>query len=117
MGPELIGSYYYRGVSLLSLERYEEAVEDFTRSIEQGYLTQFCYYNRGVCYVQLLDYDSALDDMEMTLTSGDEQTLKDAATNILWQLAQYYETLRLQETDAQEGQPTAGPTEAEQDGE
>ena len=116
-GPELIGSYYYRGVSLLSLERYEEAVEDFTRSIEQGYLTQFCYYNRGVCYVQLLDYDSALDDMEMTLTSGDEQTLKDAATNILWQLAQYYETLRLQETDAQEGQPTAGPTTVEQAGE
>ena len=95
--PELVGSYYYRGVSLLSLGRYEEAVEDFTRSIEQDYLTQFCYYNRGVCYVNLLDYDSALDDMEMTLTSGDEQTLKDAATNILWQLAQYYESQRLLE--------------------
>lgn len=96
-GPELVGSYYYRGVSLLSLGRYEEAVADFTSSIEQGYLTQFCYYNRGVCYVNLLDYDSALDDMEMTLTSGDEQTLKDAATNILWQLAQYYESQRLLE--------------------
>ena len=108
-GPELIGSYYYRGVSLLSLERYEEAVEDFTRSIEQGYLTQFCYYNRGVCYVQLLDYDSALDDMEMTLTSGDEQTLKDAATNILWQLAQYYETLRLQERTRRKGSPLRDP--------
>ena len=50
-----------------------------------------------MCYVNLLDYDSALDDMEMTLTSGDEQTLKDAATNILWQLAQYYESQRLLE--------------------
>ena len=91
-GPELIGSHYYRGVSLLSLGRYEEAVEDFTLSIEEGYLVQFCYYNRGVCHVNLLDYDSALDDMEMTLESGDEQTLKDAATSILWQLAQYYES-------------------------
>lgn len=91
-GPELIGSHYYRGVSLLSLGRYEEAVEDFTLSIEEGYLVQFCYYNRGVCHVNLLDYDSALDDMEMTLESGDEQTLKEAATSILWQLAQYYES-------------------------
>ena len=32
-----------------------------------------------------------MSDMEMTLTSGDEQSLKDAATDILWQLAQYYE--------------------------
>jgi len=91
----LIGNAYYRGVSLLALERQQEAIEDFTRSIEQGYLVQFCYYNRGVCHVQLLDYESALDDMEATLTSGDEKSLKDAATNILWQLAQYYENQKL----------------------
>ena len=41
--------------------------------------------------MQLLDYESVLSDMEMTLTCGDEQSLKDAATDILWQLAQYYE--------------------------
>ncbi len=93
--PALVGNAYHRGVSLLSLERYKEAAADFTESIEQDYLTQYCYYNRGVCYVQLLDYDSALDDMEKTLTSGDEKTLKDAATDILWQLAQYYENQRL----------------------
>ena len=87
----LTGNRYYRGVSLLAQKRYEEAVEDFTLSIEEGFLTQYCYYNRGVCYVQLLDYESVLSDMEMTLTCGDEQSLKDAATDILWQLAQYYE--------------------------
>lgn len=48
-------------------------------------------YNRGVCYIQLLEYERVLNDMEMTLTSGDEQSLQDAATDILWQLAQYYE--------------------------
>ncbi len=89
--PDLTGSYYYRGVSLLSLGRAQEAADDFTASIDQGYLTQFCYYNRGVCYIQLLDYEKALDDMEKTLISGDEQSLKDAAKDILWQLAQYYE--------------------------
>jgi len=102
--PELIGNAYYRGVSLLALERQQEAIEDFTRSIEQGYLVQFCYYNRGVCHVQLLDYESALDDMEMTLTSGDEQSLKDAATNILWQLAQYYENQKLQQNQGIEAE-------------
>ncbi|NLD60132.1 MAG: tetratricopeptide repeat protein [Clostridiales bacterium] len=102
--PELIGNAYYRGVSLLALERQAEAIPDFTRSIEQGYLVQFCYYNRGVCEVQLLDYESALDDMEMTLTSGDEQSLKDAATNILWQLAQYYENQKLQQNQGIEAE-------------
>ena len=87
----LTGNHYYRGVSLLAQKRYQEAVEDFTLSIEEDFLTQFCYYNRGVCYVQLLDYESVLSDMEMTLTSGDEESLKKAATDILWQLAQYYE--------------------------
>ena len=89
--PGLTGNHYYRGVSLLAQQQYQEAVEDFTLSIEEGFLTQYCYYNRGVCYVQLLDYESVLSDMEMTLTSGDEQSLKEAATDILWQLAQYYE--------------------------
>ena len=91
------GVVFDGGGRLLALERQQEAIEDFTRSIEQGYLVQFCYYNRGVCHVQLLDYASALDDMEKTLTSGDEQSLKDAATNILWQLAQYYENQKLQQ--------------------
>ena len=86
-----MGNHYYRGVSLLAEKRYQEAIDDFTLSIEEGFLTQYCYYNRGVCYGQLLDYESVLSDMEMTLTSGDEQSLKDAATDILWQLAQYYE--------------------------
>lgn len=90
-GEGLAGNHYYRGVSLLAEKRYQEAIDDFTLSIEEGFLTQYCYYNRGVCYVQLLDYESVLSDMEMTLTSGDEQSLKDAATDILWQLAQYYE--------------------------
>ena len=90
-GEGLVGNHYYRGVSLLAEKRYQEAIDDFTLSIEEGFLTQYCYYNRGVCYVQLLDYESVLSDMEMTLTSGDEQSLKDAATDILWQLAQYYE--------------------------
>ena len=94
VNPALPGSHYYRGVSLLSLGRQQEAVADFTVSIEEKYLAQFCYYNRGVCYVQLLDYEKALDDMEMTLVSGDEQSLKDAAKDILWQLAQYYENQR-----------------------
>ena len=76
-------------MSLLALHRYEEAAADFTTSIEQGFLTQFCYYNRGVCYVQLLDYDKAARDMEMTLTSGQDAELIEAAQGIILQIEEY----------------------------
>ena len=89
LGLELTGNAYYRGVSLLALHRYEEAAEDFTTSIEQGFLTQFCYYNRGVCYVQLLDYDKAAQDMEMTLASGQDAELIEAAQGIILQIEEY----------------------------
>lgn len=89
LGLELTGNAYYRGVSLLALHRYEEAAADFTTSIEQGFLTQFCYYNRGVCYVQLLDYDKAAQDMEMTLASGQDAELIEAAQGIILQIEEY----------------------------
>lgn len=86
---ELPGNAYYRGVSLLALNRYEEAAADFGTSIEEGFLTQFCYYNRGVCYVQLSDYEKAARDMELTLTSGEDAELIEAAEEILRQIEAY----------------------------
>lgn len=93
LNPTLEGNDYYRGVCLLSLQRPSEAVEAFTASIESNYLLQFCYYNRGVCYVDLLEYDKAIDDMAMTLASGDDEELNEAAKNILWQFAEYFDQL------------------------
>ena len=90
---ELTGNAYYRGVSLLALKRYDEAAADFGTSIEQGFLTQFCYYNRGVCYVQLLDYEKAALDMEMTLTSGQDPELIEAAREILLQIEEYNKSI------------------------
>lgn len=89
LGLAFTGNAYYRGVSLLALHRFEEAIADFGTSIEQDFLTQFCYYNRGVCYVQLLDYDRAAQDMRMTLTSGQDAELIEAARNILLQIEEY----------------------------
>ena len=86
---ELTGNAYYRGVSLLALNRYEEAAADFGTSIEQEFLTQFCYYNRGVCYVQMHDYEKAKQDMEMTLTSGQDEGLIEAAREIILQIGEY----------------------------
>lgn len=101
ISPDLVGNAYYRGVALLALKRYEEAAADFGKSIEQGFLTQFCYYNRGVCYVQLLNYDGAIEDMGMTLSSGEDEALIEAAKNILWQLAAYYESVQTAEATAE----------------
>lgn len=89
--PELPGSHYYRGASLLGLMRYEEAAADFGSSIEKNFLVQHCYYNRGVCRVQLLDYENAIEDFALTLETGEDETLIQAARDLLWQLASYYE--------------------------
>lgn len=97
----LEGNDYYRGVSLLSLQRPGEAVEAFTASIEQNYLPQFCYYNRGVCYVDLLEYDKAIDDMAMTLEAGEDEDLIAAAKDILWQFADYFDQLNAAEAAGQ----------------
>ena len=51
-----------------------------------------------MCYVQLLNYDGAIEDMGMTLSSGEDEALIEAAKNILWQLAAYYESVQATET-------------------
>jgi len=84
------GNSYYRGVSSLALGNYDEAVENFTKSIEENFLEQFCYYNRGVCYVQLEEYEKAYSDMERTLASGNDASLTGAATDIIAQLDAYF---------------------------
>ena len=76
-------------MSLLALHRFEEAIADFGTSIEEDFLTQFCYYNRGVCYVQMHDYEKAAQDMEMTLTSGQDEGLMEAAREIILQIEEY----------------------------
>ena len=91
INPDLAGNHYYRGVSYLALEELDKAIADFTVSIDDGFMVQYCYYNRGVCYVQKLDYDSALNDFEKTLTSGEDPALIQGAKDILWQLVAYYE--------------------------
>ena len=99
---ELPGNYYYRGVALLSLERCEEAAADFTKSIEQEYQPLYSYYNRGVCRIHLNDYETALDDFGVVL-EGDDADLIQAAKDVLWQLADYYEN---QTTETTEANPT-----------
>lgn len=96
------GGFYYRGVSYLALGRYEEAISAFDASIGEQFLLQFCYYNRGVCHVQLLDYEKALEDMEMTLSSGEDQTLIQAAENIIQQLTAYFEAVEAAGTEDSE---------------
>lgn len=98
--PGLEGNAYYRGVCLLALGRTQEAVQAFTDSIDQEYLPQFCYYNRGVCQVELEEYEKALADMEMTLTSGQDPDLINAAQELQAQLTDYLEQQATQQTEA-----------------
>ena len=83
LDPQFPGSYYYRGLCNFSLGMWGRAADDFTASIEQGYLTQNCYYNRGLCYAQRLDYNKAASDMQKTLTEGDDLELIQSASQLL----------------------------------
>lgn len=99
LSPGLEGNAYYRGVCLLALDRSQEAVQAFTDSIDQGYLTQFCYYNRGVCRVELEDYETALADMELALESEQDPELTAAAQELKEQLTAYLEQQATETTE------------------
>ncbi len=54
--------YNYRGVTYDKLDRYEEAVEDYSRAIELDPTFVYAYNNRGATYERLRKYDRSLDD-------------------------------------------------------
>lgn len=86
----LVGNLYYRSLARLGQERYEEALEDLTRSIGRGELTQRCLYYRGLCQVELGDIDAGINDLEAAMSVEGEAEIAAAAEDTLWQLALQY---------------------------
>ena len=76
-------TYYYRGLSKLTLGSFSEAKADYDKSIELGYATSLVYYNRGVCELQEEDYQACYDDMKIVVEIGDEEELVTIAQTIV----------------------------------
>ncbi len=59
--------YNYRGVTYDKLDRYQEAIRDYTRSLELDPTFVIAYNNRGATYERLRDYDRSLEDYTSAL--------------------------------------------------
>ena len=69
-------SLYYRGRSYRSIERYEDAVADFTMAIDVDPANGWAYYYRGSSLNSLgLSDEAALDFEAAAETSGDESLI------------------------------------------
>lgn len=57
-------AYYNMGLAECKRERYEEALEDFTKAIEQNPMYSNAYYKRGLVYIKLNHLQLAKLDFE-----------------------------------------------------
>jgi tetratricopeptide (TPR) repeat protein len=72
---------YDIGVCQMSKGEFDEAIEYFTRSIEQDYNKQGCYYSRGVCEFSNdpVDYESAYFDLLAAVEYDEEDRDEETA--------------------------------------
>ena len=67
-------SYYYRGLAYYELKDFDNAIKDFTKSIELDPDDLKVYQNRGDAYCNLGNYDEAIKDF--AVVSELEKNLK-----------------------------------------
>lgn len=84
--PELTDSNYYIATLYLVDESYSEALTYYSAAIEAGYMLQECYYNRAICRLQTEDYQGAREDLELSISSGGDESIAAGAEDILSQL-------------------------------
>ena len=82
-GTVAVGSYYYRGLSRLALNKFEEAAVDFTlaQDWEQDQIS--CIFNRGICYYALGKDDLAAADFEHVVSNSMDEALVASAEELL----------------------------------
>ena len=59
--------WFYRGWCYFQMQRWQLAINDFTKCIQQGYVDTWVYNNRGYCLQQLGQMSKARDDYAMAL--------------------------------------------------
>ena len=87
--------YYYRGVSELTLAKFEEAYADCNLAMEYGMAGEdstdaeaeekltMLYYNRAVAALGLNKLDEAAEGLEKVVERGDNQELKETSQELL----------------------------------
>ncbi len=78
----------FRGTGRVALGKYEEALEDFSKALEDGYDTPEVHFNMGICLVQLGDYAKGRDELEKALESEDPE-IQESARELIDQINEY----------------------------
>lgn len=73
--------YHNRGMAYIRLERWREAITDFSRAIALSPHPS-CYEQRGLAYYQIGDRDSAFNDWQQALRMDPRRTF--AMVNLAW---------------------------------
>jgi tetratricopeptide (TPR) repeat protein len=60
--------YFNRGVRLFSVGRWEEAIRDWTATIERNPLDAEAHLNRGAAFERLAEYQKALEDYDTAVS-------------------------------------------------
>ena len=72
---------YDKGVCHMASGDYDKAVEEFTRSINIGYMKQYCYYSRAVCEFSLEepDHEGTFNDLKAAIEYDEEDRNEETA--------------------------------------
>ena len=65
-------SRYYRGIASMQLGRYAQAIEDFTRCVEEDVSGDYARFWRGACYLDSGEYAKAKEDFAHSSAQGVE---------------------------------------------
>lgn len=68
-------AYFNRGIAYLKLEKYKEAIMDFSNAILNDYTKSKVYYSRGKAYLGKGDYYMALSDYNYSVTLDPESSV------------------------------------------
>ena len=76
-------NYYFRAMIYVELEKFEEAIKDFSKALESADFKEepLMYFYRALCYIQVGKRKEAIDDVQMAYNynsdSEMEQTLQE----------------------------------------
>lgn len=91
-GTIVPGVYYYRGLTRLASNQYEDAVTDFTEALNWEENIISCVFNRGVCYFAMEEDEKATEDLIYVVENDTEGSLAVSAQELLDTMAEMQET-------------------------
>ena len=69
---QIANVYYNKGICLLSLERFSEAIKMFTNYLKKNKTSYEVYFKRAICYYNIKNYKKAVYDLSFVIQELNE---------------------------------------------